>query len=107
MNILYFAHEAASLTSFNIPAWHWAVLVGWFVVLLIIDVVVLHRKDKAPSLREAAIESAVWVGLGVLLGVLFWHLYGSVAGQQYFSGYLIEKSLSIDNVFAWAVIFSF
>jgi tellurite resistance protein TerC len=108
VSLLYLAHESAShLVKFNIPAWHWGVLIAWFSGLLIVDVVVLHRKDKAPSLRHATIESLVWIALGVLLGAVLWHLYGSIAGQQYFSGYLIEKSLSIDNVFAWAVIFSF
>lgn len=101
------AHESANLMTFHIPAWHWAVLLAWFTLLIIVDMVVLHRKDKAPSLRHATIESLVWIGLGVLLGAVLWHLYGSIAGQQYFSGYLIEKSLSIDNVFAWAVIFSY
>ena len=96
-----------SLVTFNIPGWHWALLIGWFLFLLAIDVLVLHRDDKERSLRHAALETTAWIGLGVALGVLFWHLYGAAAGQQYFSGYLIEKSLSIDNVFAWSVILSY
>ncbi len=102
-----FAEVSNSLVRFNVPASHWVVLVGWFLLLLTIDVAVLHRKDKSPSFKHALAESAVWVGLGIGMGILFWHLYGSLAGQQYFSGYLIEKSLSIDNVFAWSVILTY
>lgn len=99
--------EATALTTFNIPGWHWYVLIGWFLALVLIDLLVLHRRDEKPSLKVATIESIIWVVLGIGLGVLFWILYGSIAGQQYFSGYLIEKSLSIDNVFAWSVILSY
>jgi tellurite resistance protein TerC len=98
---------AETIATFHVPSWHWGLLIGWFLLLLLIDVLFLHRKDETPTLKHALAESAVWVGLGIGLGVLFWHLYGSAAGQQYFSGYLIEKSLSIDNVFAWAVILSY
>lgn len=104
---MFFAETKQYLVTFDIPGWHWAVLVSWFLFLLFFDLIVLHRKDKAPSLKHAVMESSVWIALGVALGVVFWYLYGSLAGQQYFSGFLIEKSLSIDNVFAWAVIFSY
>jgi tellurite resistance protein TerC len=59
------------------------------------------------SIKEATIESAIWVSIGLAFGivVLLWH--GGQAGGEYYAGFLIEKSLSIDNVFVWAVIFSF
>ncbi len=57
--------------------------------------------------QYAAAWSAVWVALGVGFGALLWWWQGPDIGQQYFAGYLIEKSLAVDNVFVWAVIFSY
>ncbi|MBA3758846.1 TerC/Alx family metal homeostasis membrane protein [Candidatus Saccharibacteria bacterium] len=99
------SQEALSVIS--VPGWHWALLVAWFLFLIIFDIVVIHRKDHTPTLREATVQSLVWIGLGVGLGLLFWPLYGANAAGQYFSGYIIEKSLSIDNVFAWSVILGY
>lgn len=59
------------------------------------------------GVREAAIWSGVWVAFGVVFGLIIWRVWGAEFGQQYFAGYLIEKSLAVDNVFVWAIIFSF
>ncbi len=96
-----------ALRNFNIPGWHWAILISWFVFLILFDILVLHRHDHTPTLRESSVQSIAWIALGLGLGVLFWPLYGGDAASQYFSGYIIEKSLSIDNVFAWSVILSY
>lgn len=93
--------------TFDVPGWHWAILVGWFVSLILFDILVLHRHDHIPSFKEAAVQSVAWILLAVGLGVVFWPLYGPAAASQYFSGYLIEKSLSIDNVFVWSIILSY
>lgn len=107
--IQFFAAAGAdsALQTFNVPGWHWAILVSWFVFLILIDILVLHRHDHTPSFKEAATQSIVWIALGIGLGFLFWPLYGPAAAGQYFSGYLIEKSLSIDNVFVWSIILSY
>ncbi len=102
-----FAAASTAGDLINVPGWHWGVLIGWFALLLIVDILVLHRKDHSPTLHEATVQSLVWIGLGVGLGLLFWPLYGASASVQYFSGYLIEKSLSIDNVFAWSVLLGY
>jgi len=108
---MYTSLQLASVTTaadnFSVPGWHWAILITWFSFLILIDIVFLHRKDHEPSLRSATTQSLVWIGLGVALGLLFWPLYGAGASAQYFSGYLIEKALSIDNVFAWSVILTY
>lgn len=104
---LFASQSSTALQNFHIPGWHWAVLVLWFVFLILFDILVIHRRDHSPSLREATIQSIVWIALGLGLGFLFWPLYGGDAAGQYFSGYIIEKSLSIDNVFAWSVILSY
>jgi tellurite resistance protein TerC len=83
----------------------WIVLITLIVGLLAVDLV-LHRGNHEPTARRALIESAAWVacGLGFSVAVLVWK--GGGAFSEYLSGYVIEKSLSIDNVFVWAVIFS-
>jgi tellurite resistance protein TerC len=83
----------------------WIVLITTIVGLLAIDLL-LHRGDHEPTTRRALVESAAWVacGLGFAVVVLVWK--GGGAFSAYLSGYVIEKSLSIDNVFVWAVIFS-
>lgn len=58
------------------------------------------------TLGEAAVETAGWIALGLGFGLLVWTWFGGDAAGQYFSGYLIEESLSVDNVFVWAVILS-
>jgi len=110
MNALLASSEASSdkFASFDVAPWIWAVFVATIVTLLVLDVVLVHRtKDHVITLREAAIESAVWIslGLGFTLLVAWWH--GGQASGEYLAGYLIEKSLSVDNVFVWAVIFSY
>lgn len=101
--------SAANELNLNIHAtwWHWALLGGWFLFLILFDILVIHRKDHAPTLKSAVHQSMVWIGLGVALGVVVFLAYGHEAGSQYFSGYLIEKSLSVDNVFAWSVILGY
>ena len=74
--------------------------------MLAVDLVA-HRKAHVVAVREAAVWSAVWVSLGVAFGGLIWAVYGGELGAQYFAGYLIEKSLAVDNVFVFAIIFSY
>ncbi|HWI04714.1 MAG TPA: TerC family protein, partial [Acidimicrobiales bacterium] len=90
-----------------VPLWGWAALVGGITVLLMADLLIVHRHPHAVSFREAGIESSVWIAIGVAFtGVLaLW--FGGEAAGEYITGYLIEKSLSIDNVFVWAVLFSY
>src|SRR3712207_4218660 len=66
-----------------------------------------HRRAHVIGVREAAAWSAVWVVLGVGFGALVWWVYGAELGQQFFAGYVIEKSLAVDNVFVWAIIFGY
>jgi tellurite resistance protein TerC len=100
------ATDAASFASFDVPPWAWLALISSIVALLLVDVLLIHRRPHVISFKEAAIESAVWIALGLsFTGVmLVWQ--GNQAAGEYLSGYLIEKSLSVDNVFVWAVIFS-
>lgn len=77
-----------------------------FVLLaLALDLGVFHRKAHKIKTGEAALWSAVWVGLGLGFGAFLWHWNGSQQGLEYFAGYLIEKALSVDNLFVFLVIF--
>jgi tellurite resistance protein TerC len=93
--------------SFEVPIWAWVALIGAIVGMLVFDLLAVHKTAHVISIKEAAIESAVWISIGLLFGVVMILWQGSKAGGEYYAGFLIEKSLSVDNVFVWAVIFSF
>jgi len=77
-----------------------------FVLIAIaLDLGVFHRKAHKVGVREAALWSIVWVGLAVGFGYFVWHWYGAQRGLEYFTGYMIEKALSVDNLFVFLVIF--
>jgi tellurite resistance protein TerC len=105
------ADARETFAHLNIEAWHWFALVGFIATLVVVDLLLVHRTAHVITAKEAAIESAVWISIGVAFtGVIF--LLGAdgeqgKAAAEYITGFLIEKSLSIDNVFVWAVIFSF
>jgi len=103
------ASTAKEALTLNIHAewWHWALLGAWFLFLILFDILVVHKRDHTPTLKSSVHQSVAWIGLGIALGVVIWFAYGKEAGGQYFSGYLIEKSLSVDNVFAWSVILAY
>ena len=94
-------------SSFEVPVWVWVAFGVGITLLLFFDLLVVHRKPHAIGFREAAIESAAWVTLGLsfALVILWWQ--GGLAAGEYLAGYLIEKSLSVDNVFVWAVILNY
>jgi len=72
--------------------------------LLLIDLLVVHRKASVMSTLRAAVESAVWISVGLLFSLYVLAAFGASSSGEYLSAYLIEKSLSIDNVFVWSVI---
>ncbi|MEX5269119.1 TerC family protein [Kocuria sabuli] len=90
----------------EVPFWVWAAVLGFILVMLAVDLFA-HRHAHVIGVREAAVWSGVWVAFGVGFGALVWWAWGAEFGQQYFAGYLIEKSLAVDNVFVWAIIFSY
>jgi tellurite resistance protein TerC len=96
-----------NFVDLNVHPWQWLVLLGLIAALLLIDLLVVHREAHEVSTKEAAVESAAWISIGVAfsLVVLWW--FGGAATTEYLSGYLIEKSLSVDNVFVWAIIMSY
>ena len=90
----------------DVPTWAWIAFVAFIVAMLGIDLF-LHRDHHAVSVREAATWSLVWVVMGTSFGGVIWWLEGGTLATEYITGYLIEKSLSVDNIFVFALIFSY
>ncbi len=101
------ASKPGNFAQIDVPLWAWAALVGGITALLVADLLIVHRRPHAVSFREAAIESSVWIAIGVSFTAVMALFFGGDAAGEYITGYLIEKSLSIDNVFVWAVLFSY
>lgn len=84
----------------------WIGFIVFVMAMLAIDLGVFHRKAHAVGFREAATWSAVWIGLALVFNVLVWRWFGPERGMEFLTGYLIEKSLSVDNIFVFVIIFS-
>ena len=104
---MFFAAETENFARFDVAPWQWAAFVALVATLLLADMLVLHREPKVIPLKHAAIESAVWISIGLAFGLIVLTWLGGQAAGEYWSGYLIEQSLSVDNVFVWAVILSY
>jgi tellurite resistance protein TerC len=89
------------------PIWAWVAVTVAILVMLLVDLLVVHKDAHAVTIREAAISSAVWISIGVAFGVIVWATLGGDKAGQYFTGYLVEKSLSVDNIFVFALLFSY
>src|SRR5512143_1731656 len=88
----------------DVPTWVWAITVAGIVALLAVDFLGHVRTPHAPSLRESAIWSAVYVGIAVVFGLLVLWFSGAEYAGEYFAGYVTEKSLSVDNLFVFVLI---
>ncbi len=89
----------------SVPTWSWALLVVLVVALLALDLW-RHREAHAPTFREAGLESTFWVLCALGFAVYVFAQFGGQAGGEYLAVYITEKSLSVDNVFVWALLFS-
>ena len=89
------------------PAWMWLGFLSIVAVLLALDLGVLHRKHTEIGVRESLVLSAGYITLGLLFGGAVWWQLGETAGIQYLTGFIVEKSLALDNVFVIALIFGF
>jgi tellurite resistance protein TerC len=88
-------------------AWLWLSFVAIVVILLALDLGVLHKEDREIEVKESLWLSAGYIGIAVIFGGWLWWYLGAQSGMEYFTGYLIEKSLSMDNVFVIALIFTY
>ena len=87
--------------------WLWVGFNAFVLAMLAVDLLVFHREAHEIRVREAATWSVVWVALALLFGGGVYQFMGREAGLEYFTGYVIEKALSVDNIFVFVLIFSF
>ncbi|HKP69147.1 MAG TPA: TerC family protein [Pyrinomonadaceae bacterium] len=95
------------MTPVVYPLWVWAFFFGVVLTALIVDIGIVNRRSHAPSRRETIVWSIVWVSLALLFaGFVVWQ-FGFDHGKLFMTGYLIEMSLSVDNLFVFLLIFSY
>lgn len=96
------------LTDFlGTPLWFWATFLGLVIGLLALDLGVLHRKHREIGVKESLLMSAFYIAIGLGFGAFVWFARGEAAGFDYITGFLVEKSLAMDNVFVIAMIFTY
>lgn len=89
------------------PAWFWLAFLGLVVALTAFDLGVLHKEDKAMGIGESLKLTAFYITIALLFGAWVWAEKGADLGMKYYTGFFIEKALSIDNVFVISLIFTF
>jgi tellurite resistance protein TerC len=87
------------------PIHVWVIFGAAIIVALALDLGVLHRRAHAVQLKEALIESAAWISVALLFNLWLYIARGPLAGVEFFTAYLVEKSLSVDNIFVFLLIF--
>jgi tellurite resistance protein TerC len=98
---------ADAAPSGPITSFHWAAFAAFVVVMLTLDLTVFHRKAHEPSLKESAFWTCFWSALALSFNALVWWWLGRNAAVEFLTGYLVEWSLSMDNVFVFAVVFGY
>ena len=91
----------------DVGIWAWIGFLALILALLALDLFVFHKEAHEDTFKEATKYSIFWISLGLAFGVLVYFWLGPQAGGEYFAGYLIEKSLSVDNIFVFALIFTY
>lgn len=91
----------------SIPLWGWVAFNVFVLAMLAVDLLVFHRKPHEVSLKEALTWSAVWIALALVFNAGIYYWQGKQPALEFLTGYLIEKSLSVDNIFVFIMIFSF
>lgn len=89
------------------PWYFYAAFIAFVIAMLLIDLRFFHRQEHDPTVRESGIWVGVWVALALIFGLIVWTWKGSTTAGEYFAGYLIEYSLSVDNMFVFVVIFGY
>ncbi len=92
--------------SVDFPTWAWMTFLGLVAVLLFLDLFVLHRGARKIPFKEALWLSGAWISISLAFGGFVWFLSGPAVAGEYLAAYLVEWSLSLDNVFVFAVIFT-
>ncbi|MDX2112828.1 MAG: TerC family protein [Alphaproteobacteria bacterium] len=89
------------------PLWMWGVFLLIVVILLVLDLGVLHRKQREIGVRESLGLSAFYIMIGLLFGGWVWYELGAQSGKEYLTGFVVEKTLAMDNIFVISLIFTY
>jgi tellurite resistance protein TerC len=95
------------MQAIEYPYWVWISFFAVVLTALFVDIGIVNRKSHAPSRRETIIWSTVWISLALGFGAFIFSQFGIVPAKLYLTGYLIELSLSVDNLFVFLLVFSF
>lgn len=89
------------------PAWMWGVFIALVLGLLALDLGVLHKNSKEIGIRESMLMSTFYIAIGLAFGGWIWYQSGQQSAMEYITGFVVEKSLAMDNIFIIAMIFSY
>ena len=89
------------------PWYLYAGFIAFVVAMLVIDLKFFHAEEHEPTAKESGIWVAIWISLALIFGVIVYFWKGGEVAAEYFAGYLIEYSLSVDNMFVFVLIFSY
>ncbi len=87
--------------------WMWLIFLGVVISLLVLDLGVLHKKNKEIGVRESLLMSVFYISMGLIFGGWIWYSLGETSAKEYVTGFLVEKTLALDNIFLISLIFSF
>ena len=87
--------------------WVYVAFIAFVLAMLLVDLKVFHREEHEPKFGESLAWFCVWFGLGIIFGLALWVYYDARIAGEYFAGFLIEKALSVDNLFVFVLIFSY
>ncbi|MEM9590792.1 MAG: TerC family protein [Pseudomonadota bacterium] len=89
------------------PVWMWALFMTIVIVLLALDLGLFHRKSREIGVRESLVLSAFYIAIGLGFGAWVWVNVGPTSGKEYLTGFLVEKTLSMDNIFVISLVFTY
>lgn len=99
--------EFLNETVMGKPLWMWGVFLGIVLVLLVFDLGVLHRKMRNIGVAESLWMSGFYIAIALIFGGWVWYALGKQSGEEYLTGFLVEKTLAMDNVFLISLIFTY
>ena len=95
------------MTSLEYPIWVWALFFGVVLAALFVDIGIVNRRSHTPTRRETLVWSAVWISLALAFNLFVLWQFGLDHAKLFFTGYIIELSLSVDNLFVFLLIFTY
>src|SRR5690606_19319663 len=100
-------HEDKRVFMIEYPFWVWGTFFGIVLAALFVDIGIVNRRSHAPSRKETLIWSAVWISLALAFNAFVYSQFGAQKAKEFLTGYIIELSLSIDNLFVFLLIFGY